>query len=147
MVKRSNAGLILAIIATVLTLITYFAFSAVLASPEFGAIIEELYDEAPDETVDMLVMAMESIESMLLIFGIANLAFGILGWRIKFFNGFLTLLGWLYLLCGGFIFFLIQGILTLIASSKNKKYWVEMDLLKKLEREKELRDAVNAKSE
>ena len=51
MVKRSNAGLILAIIATVLTLITYFAFSAVKAEAVGcdGACIAQGSEYACDE--------------------------------------------------------------------------------------------------
>ena len=143
MVTRSKTGLILAIIATVFTFGLYFILSTAVGSPAF----EEIIDEIGDRELEMLLSStMKSLVDMTLYFGIANIALGILGWRFKFANGLLALLGWVYLLGGGFILFLIQGILCIVASAKNKKYWIELDLLKKIEKENELRAAVEAKA-
>ena len=143
MVTRSKTGLILAIIATVFTFGLYFILSTAVGSPAF----EEIIDEIGDRDLEMLLSStMKSLVDMTLYFGIANIALGILGWRFKFANGLLALLGWVYLLGGGFILFLIQGILCIVASAKNKKYWIELDLLKKIEKENELRAAVEAKA-
>ena len=143
MVTRSKTGLILAIIATVFTFGLYFILSTAVGSPAF----EEIIDEIGDRDLEALLSStMKSLVDMTLYFGIANIALGILGWRFKFANGLLALLGWVYLLGGGFILFLIQGILCIVASAKNKKYWIELDLLKKIEKENELRAAVEAKA-
>lgn len=153
MVKRSNAGLILALIASALTFILYFAFTSFLESSMWTEIAGELQRESR-EAYKMVAELIGTMKSLILTLGIANVVFGILGWRIKFFNGFLTLLGWLYIFAGGIVFFIIQAILTLTAASKNKKYFVEVALLKKIEAEKakeaELRaklDAESAKAE
>ena len=143
MVTRSKTGLILAIIATVFTFGLYFILSTAVGSPAFEEIIDEIGDR---ELEALLFSTMKSLVDMTLYFGIANIALGILGWRFKFANGLLALLGWVYLLGGGFILFLIQGILCIVASAKNKKYWIELDLLKKIEKENELRAAVEAKA-
>ena len=146
MVTRSKTGLILAIIASVLTFGAYFAFGAILDTDIYKEIITELARESR-ELASMLNDSMEMLSSMMLYFGIANIVLAVLGWRIKFFNGLLAFLGWVYILCGGFVLFLLQGIFCIVASSKNKKYWIELDLLKKIEKEKELRAAVEAKAE
>lgn len=149
MVKRSKTGLILAIIASIFTFAIYFAFSALLESDVYRSVLIELGKEGSSgrELAALLDEAMGALSSMMLYFGIANVALGILGWRFKVANTFLAILGWVYLLFGGFVLFLIQGILCIVASSKNKKYWIELELVKKFEREKELRESVEAKAE
>lgn len=149
MVKRSKTGIILAIIASIFTFALYLAFSAFLETDIYARVLAELRSEGSSgrEMAALLNQAMEALSSMMLYFGIANVALGILGWRFKVANTFLAILGWVYLLFGGFVLFLIQGILCIVASSKNKKYWIELELIKKLEREKELREAVETKAE
>ncbi len=139
---RSKAGLVFGIIASVITFGFYFMLTGLLGNDAFLEIVDNIGDR---DLEILLIETFALLADSALYLGIANLVLAVLGWRFKVANVFLCILGWFYLICGGFILFLLQGIFCIVAQSKNKKYWTEKALIEKIEKEKQIRDAVEGK--